>query len=140
MRMKPDEQIAVFVVSKGEGLLLLQNYTSDRELLLRKLREFVPRNIQPNRISPWIHDAPLPGDYTESGLPLLTPADPPPSTGEPPPRRAMLVPAREQEYQIDNSVRENRMSLQTLAGAARAAAWPQEYLLGDHGISAPAGA
>ncbi len=130
--MKPDEHIAVFVIYKGEGLLLLQNYTNDRELLLRKLREFVPRNLQPDRLSPWIHDAPLPGEYTESGLPLPTPADPPP-------RNAAAVPAVEQEYMIGTSVRDNRLSLQTLAERLALLPGPQEYLLGHDRISPSSG-
>jgi VWFA-related protein len=117
MRMKPDEQIAVYVTSKHTGLILLQTYTGDRELLLKKIREYEQPGLFPG-LSPWMVVEPVSQDYRLDGALTDKPSSdppPPPDPDESPRRSPLFVPARETEGLIDFSVRENRMSLQVLA-------------------------
>src|SRR5580698_1635008 len=37
-----DEKIALYVISKGEGLLMLQDYTLDRARLLEAMTKYIP--------------------------------------------------------------------------------------------------
>jgi len=92
-KVKPDERIALYVIGKLEGILLLQDYTTDRQLLMKSMREFVPRYESAGSIG-----ISLPGEV----WPTTGPARPP-RTFETPP-----VP----EYDAAEDV---RLSLQSLA-------------------------
>jgi VWFA-related protein len=46
-RLPPDEWIAVYVVSKFQGLLLLADYTKDRERVRKALADFTPTGLEP---------------------------------------------------------------------------------------------
>ena len=46
-RVPPDEKIAVYVVAKDLGLIVLQDYTTDRQLLKEKVASFTPRGMRP---------------------------------------------------------------------------------------------
>jgi VWFA-related protein len=116
MRMKPDEQIAVYVTSKHTGLILLQAYTNDRNLLIQKIHEYEQPGLFAG-LSPWLVIQPVTQDYRLDGKLTDQPssAPPPPPPSESPRRDPNFIPARETEGLIDFSVRENRMSLQVLA-------------------------
>jgi VWFA-related protein len=47
-KVPADERIALYVISRNEGLLLLQDYTTDRERILRSLGKYPPRGIFPS--------------------------------------------------------------------------------------------
>ena len=47
-KVPPDERIALYVISRNLGLVLLQDYTTDRELILRGLGRYIPRGIFPS--------------------------------------------------------------------------------------------
>jgi VWFA-related protein len=42
-KVPADERIALYVISKGEGLIILQNYTTDRARLLDAITRYIPR-------------------------------------------------------------------------------------------------
>jgi len=102
--LRPDERIALYVVSRAEGMLLLQDFTSDRAPLLKAMAGYKPRGIH------------IGGPFFVYEKPKDRP-DMPPATQptESPRRDPNFVPKRETDYQTDSSVRENRLSLQTLA-------------------------
>lgn len=66
-----DERIALYVISKNEGLLILQDYTLDRELLLKAITEYIPHAMC----------AAPPGFEAGEGMrdPITIPAPPPPA-------------------------------------------------------------
>jgi VWFA-related protein len=45
--LRGDERIAIYVIGNVEGLILVQDYTTDRDLLLKSMREYVPRYLNP---------------------------------------------------------------------------------------------
>jgi VWFA-related protein len=47
-KVPADERIALYVISRNLGLVLLQDYTTDRELILRSLGKYIPRGIFPS--------------------------------------------------------------------------------------------
>jgi len=47
-RVPADERIALYTIARKEGLVLLQDYTTDRELLLRSLRQYAPHGLSPS--------------------------------------------------------------------------------------------
>jgi VWFA-related protein len=47
-KVPADEQIALYVISRNLGLVMLQDYTTDRELILRSLGKYIPRGIFPS--------------------------------------------------------------------------------------------
>jgi len=46
-RLPPDEKIAVYVVANDLGLIVLQDYTTDRQRLKEKAASFIPRGMKP---------------------------------------------------------------------------------------------
>jgi len=46
--VEPDERIILYVMSRNEGLVLLQDSTTDRRLLLGSLNKYIPRGIFPS--------------------------------------------------------------------------------------------
>jgi VWFA-related protein len=47
-KLPPDERIALYVIARKEGLALLQDYTTDRALLTRSLKNYAPRGLSPS--------------------------------------------------------------------------------------------
>ena len=41
-KFQPDERIALYVIVRKQGLILLQDYTTDREQILKRLRDHSP--------------------------------------------------------------------------------------------------
>jgi hypothetical protein len=103
--LKADERIALYVVVRHQGLLLLQDFTADRGLLLRSMNSFKPPGWR-LATSPWmVNEKPKDG-------PDMPPATQP---KESPRRDPNLVLKRETDFLTDSSVRDDRLSLQTLA-------------------------
>jgi VWFA-related protein len=46
-KARPDERIALYVIGKLSGVILLQDYTTNRELLMKSMREYVPAHLDP---------------------------------------------------------------------------------------------
>jgi VWFA-related protein len=44
-KVEAEERIALYVVTQLDGLVLLQDYTASRELLVKTVRGYVPRNM-----------------------------------------------------------------------------------------------
>lgn len=51
-KLKPDERIALYVIARKQGLLVIQDYTTDRPLLLRSLRRYLPKGLAPRPVFP----------------------------------------------------------------------------------------
>jgi VWFA-related protein len=49
-KVPADERIALYVMSRNEGLLLLEDYTTDRDRILRSLGKYIPRGIFPSPV------------------------------------------------------------------------------------------
>jgi len=98
-KVPPDERMALYVVARKQGLVVVQDYTTDRELLLRNLGKYVPRGLMPRpfRWPTGIQDRP--GAPEPPGLP--------PSRLDPP--------AQEAEFQWHDNSEQARLSLQALA-------------------------
>jgi len=92
-KVSPDERIALYVTAKDEGLVLLQDYTTDRALLLRRLKSYIPRGM---RFPPETH----PDKPGASGSPRRDPNQ---------------VPARETEMLAEDASSGTRLTLQALA-------------------------
>ncbi len=62
-KIRPDERIALYVAAKDLGLVLLQDYTTDRDLLLERLKSYLPRGMksEPYMPTPSPRAASLPG-------------------------------------------------------------------------------
>ena len=95
-KISQDERIALYVAAKDEGLVLLQDYTTDRDLLITRLRSYIPRGMSSKPYQPAVsaRAAALPGS------PRRDPND---------------VPGRETQAQAEDASRDDRMSLQALA-------------------------
>jgi VWFA-related protein len=52
-KLKPDERIALYVIARKRGLVVVQDYTTDHELLIRSLEKYIPRGLMPR---PWNWD------------------------------------------------------------------------------------
>lgn len=44
-KVRPDERIALYVIGKLSGVILLQDYTTNRELLMKSMRDYVPAHL-----------------------------------------------------------------------------------------------
>jgi len=93
-KVKPDEQIALYVTAKALGLVLLQDYTTDRTLLLTRLKNYIPRGMS---------------------TPPETHPDKPSATPGSPRRDPNAVPGREAEMLAEDASRDTRLTLQSLA-------------------------
>ncbi len=62
-KLHPDERIALYVAAKDLGLVLLQDYTTDRDLLMERLKSYIPRGMrsEPYMPKPSPRAASLPG-------------------------------------------------------------------------------
>ncbi len=92
-KLSPDERIALYVTAKDLGLVLLQDYTTDRALLMRGLKSYIPRGM---------------------GTPAETHPDKPGGDGSPR-RDPNAVPARETEMLVEDASSDTRLTLQALA-------------------------
>lgn len=95
-KISPDERIALYVAAKKLGLVLLQDYTTDRDLLMTRLRNYIPRGMDSIPYSPLVSSraASLPGS---------------------PRRDPNTVPQRETQAQAEDASRDDMLSLRTLA-------------------------
>jgi hypothetical protein len=46
-RLRPDERVAIYVLSLDKGLIILQDYTTDHDLLARNLSAYIPSGMIP---------------------------------------------------------------------------------------------
>ena len=46
-RLRPDERVAIYVLSLDKGLIILQDYTTDHDLLVRNLSAYIPSGMIP---------------------------------------------------------------------------------------------
>lgn len=46
-RLRPDERVAIYVLSLHQGLIIVQDYTTDHDLLVRNLSAYVPSGMIP---------------------------------------------------------------------------------------------
>ena len=92
-KLSPDERIALYVTAKDLGLVLLQDYTTDREMLVQRLKSYIPRGM-------WTPPETHPDKPGAGGSPRRDPND---------------VPARETEMQAEDASRDTRLTLQSLA-------------------------
>jgi VWFA-related protein len=46
-RLRRDERVAIYVLNHYQGLLILQDYTTDRDLLIRNLNAYIPGGMSP---------------------------------------------------------------------------------------------
>ena len=46
-RLRPDERVAIYVLTNYQGLIILQDYTTDHDLLLRNLKAYLPSGMIP---------------------------------------------------------------------------------------------
>lgn len=51
-KLPPDERIALYVIARKEGLVLLQDYTTDRASLIKRLKAYEPRGLMPSTPPP----------------------------------------------------------------------------------------
>ena len=93
-KVNPDEKIALYVIADRLGLLLLQDYTTNRDLLMKRLKGYTPRAVS---------------------TPAATHPDK--ASAMPGPRRRdpNEVPGRETEALRTQDTREVRLSFQALA-------------------------
>jgi len=89
-KVAPDERIALYVVGKLEGIVLLQDYTTDHALLLKSMRDYVPRYMSST-----------PSDFPQPKAAKIDGDRP-----EPPPVK---------ELKVEDFVEDVRLSLQSLA-------------------------
>jgi len=92
-KVSPDERIALYITALREGLVLLQDYTTDRTLLLQRLKSYIPRGMS---------------------TPPETHPDKPGAGGSPR-RDPNAVPARETEMLAEDASSDTRLTLQALA-------------------------
>jgi VWFA-related protein len=92
--VSPDERIALYVTAKDLGLVLLQDYTTDRVLLLQGLKSYIPRGMS---------------------MPAETHPDKPSAAPGSLRRDPNAVPLRETEMLVEDASKETRLTLQALA-------------------------
>ena len=73
-KIPTDEKIALYVISKGEGLVILQDYTTDHEQLLDAITKHIPHAMCP---APPEYSAPV-----DQSLPKHNPPPPPARNGK----------------------------------------------------------
>ena len=93
-KIPPDERIALYVMAKQLGTLLLQDYTTDRALLMRRLKDYAPRGMKSK-------------PYSYQGKSVAAPGSPrrDPNAGS----------ARDAEAEVEDASRDTMLTLQTLA-------------------------
>jgi VWFA-related protein len=104
-KLKPDERIALYVIARKRGLVIVQDYTTDHALLLRSLSKYLPRGLEPRPMFP----QPWPVGVQD------LPARPKPPSGGPPPPDASKAAPREFEFTWHENSEQARLSLQALA-------------------------
>lgn len=109
-KVPADEPIALYVLANQQGLVVLQEYTTNRELLIRHLKQYIPRGMRPappgmENFSAAMRDAPAPGGAGPRPNPVTAP--PPPS--------AMKESARETADLQHRAAELVRLSLKGLA-------------------------
>jgi VWFA-related protein len=124
-KVPPDEKIAVYVVAKDLGLIVLQDYTTDRELLKKKVASFIPRGMKPapemQIDTPWVKDGDGSGMRDSSGGvgPPHRPAAPKSPTAAPPDLNPLQTSPQEQAFDLRRATEDVRLSLKALAAKLR---------------------
>ncbi len=103
-KVPPDEKIAVYVIVNDFGLAILQDYTTDRHLLLTRISSFTPQGMKP--APPGI------GDFGDGGGLIEKPSQAQRSI-------AAQVTPQEREFQIRKATEALRLSLNALAARLR---------------------
>ena len=106
-RVPPDEKIAVYVVAKDLGLIVLQDYTTDRQLLKEKVASFIPRHMKPVPVT----------RGAAPHLPVAAPKDP---RAAPPDLDPIATDPRVQAFDMRIANLDLRLSLNALAAKLRA--------------------
>jgi VWFA-related protein len=91
-KARPDERIALYVIGRMDGLVLLQDYTADRDLLLKSIKGYFPRYL-----------AMYPG--VNAGLYMYYPKEAPKAGS----------PTRPEEVPYENTAEDVRKTMQSLA-------------------------
>ena len=118
-RVPPDEKIAVYVVAKDLGLIVLQDYTTDRQLLKKKVASFIPRGMAP--APPGMGPRGDGGGMIESAaeMPPPRPAAAPKNPTAAPPDPGPLVSRGEGPFHMRIATEDLRVSLKALAAKLR---------------------
>lgn len=114
-RIPADEKIAIYVIQNGDGLGILQDYTTDRARLTGAMAHFIPQGM---------HPAPPGMSMDGQGLVEAPPHDGPPkkalcATCSPPPPDASVASPRERQASLQVGSEAVRLSLQALAERLR---------------------
>ena len=118
-KLKPDERIALYVIARKRGLVVVQDYTTDHAMLLRSLEKYIPRGLEPRPgFPPW-----------PVGVQDLPSRPKPPDSSPPPPDASKAAPI-EFEYTWRGNSEQARLSLQDVGGTAFARARQEKRVLG----------
>jgi VWFA-related protein len=112
-KVPSDERIAIYVLQKGDGLGLLQDYTTDRTRLSDAVDHFIPRGLV---------GCILGVEGSEDMNEFHNVKSPPkraPGPGGPPPPNASQATSRERSEEIQRTSEAVRLSLQALAEKLR---------------------
>jgi VWFA-related protein len=105
-KLKPDERIALYVIARGRGLLVIQDYTTDHKLLLKNLSKYRPQGLAPLPVC-----APVDVQDADRHLVKCVPAPPFPPSAAP----TLIETPQEKEFTWRENAEEARRSLQALA-------------------------
>ena len=100
-KLKPDDRIALYVIVRKRGLVVIQDYTTDHSLLLKGLSRYIPRGLAPR---PGFPD-PWPVGIQDRGARPRPPSNINPAKATP----------EEDEYTWHENSEQARLSLQALA-------------------------
>lgn len=112
-KVPSDEKIALYVLQKGDGLGLLQDYTTNRFRLTDAVAHFIPRGLRICAVG-----IEVPEDMNEFYRPQSPPKRASGPGGPPPPDASKATP-REQSAEIQMTSEAVRLSLQALAERLR---------------------
>jgi VWFA-related protein len=120
-KVPPDEKIAVYVVAKDLGLIVLQDYSTDRQLLKEKVASFIPRGMKPAvELDPRLMGDGLGMvDNAGGGAPPRRPAAPKNPTAAPPVPSPLATDPREEAFDMRIASEDLRLSLNALAAKLR---------------------
>jgi VWFA-related protein len=105
-KLPADERIAIYVVTKNEGLLQIADFTTDRDRIRKAMSTFSARGMSPS---------PLFGPGDGRGMV----EDPPPQDSSQKRLSLMKAPARETEYFMRRGAEDIRLSFSALADRLR---------------------
>jgi VWFA-related protein len=115
-KLPPDEKIAVYVVANDLGLIVLQDYTTDRQRLKEKVASFTPRGMKPAPPSDGVDGSGMIDNARGGGPSHGVAAE---SVRAPPPRSSWVTFPAEQEFFKRRATETLRLSLNALAAKLR---------------------